>query len=258
MTHQQKDRDVDVHAVVLPSLHFAISTRNTSIMRILLALLAMSSRGVLGFAPLTQPPRPLTPSQSLVPLFMAADEIEEIYMDTEDRMSKSIESVKKNLNTIRTGRANPNMLDRVTCDYYGVPTPLNQMSSISVPSSQQLQISPFDKSQLTNIQKAIVEADLGLSANNDGTVIRINIPELTEDRRKEMIKQCKSIGEEGKVAIRNVRRDGVDAIKKLEKAKTVGEDEMLDGVEAIQKMTDKSTKEIDDIVSKKEKEVMTV
>ncbi len=131
-------------------------------MRILLALLAMSSRGVLGFAPLTQPPRPLTPSQSLVPLFMAADEIEEIYMDTEDRMSKSIESVKKNLNTIRTGRANPNMLDRVTCDYYGVPTPLNQMSSISVPSSQQLQISPFDKSQLTNIQKAIVEGSLAL------------------------------------------------------------------------------------------------
>ena len=226
-------------------------------MKILLALLAMSSSsGVLGFAPFT-PPR-LFRASSLVPLLMAADEIEEIYMDTEDRMSKSVESVKKNLNTIRTGRANPNMLDRVIVEYYGVPTPLQQMASISVPSSQQLQISPFDKSQLTEIEKAIIEADLGLTANNDGTVIRINIPELTEDRRKEMIKQCKSVGEDGKVAIRNVRRDGVDAIKKLEKAKTVGEDEMLDGVEAVQKMTDKSTKEIDDIVTKKEKEVMTV
>jgi len=223
-------------------------------MRISLAVLAFGATmsGALGFAPLTPFTRPA------FVLSMVADEIEEIYMDTEDRMDKSVDSVMKNLMTIRTGRANPNMLDRVTCDYYGVQTPLNQMATISVPSAQQLQISPFDKSQLSEIEKAIVEADLGLSANNDGTVIRINIPELTEDRRKEMIKQCKSIGEEGKVAIRNVRRDGVEAIKKMEKAKTVGEDEMLDGIDEVQKLTDKHTKEIDDIVSKKEKEVMTV
>jgi ribosome recycling factor len=189
---------------------------------------------------------------------VVADEIEEVYMDTEDRMNKSVESVKKNLMTIRTGRANPNMLDRVSADYYGVETPLNQMATISVPSSQQLQIAPFDKSQLVEIEKAIIESGLGLTPNSDGTVIRINIPELTEDRRKEMIKQCKSIGEDGKVAIRNVRRDGVEAIKKMEKAKTVGEDEMLDGVDEVQKMTDKHIKEIDEIVSKKEKEVMTV
>lgn len=224
-------------------------------MKILLAVFAFGATmmGALGFAPVSKPfARPA------FCVSMVADEIEEVYMDTEDRMDKSVESVKKNLMTVRTGRANPNMLDRVTCDYYGVETPLNQMATISVPSAQQLQVSPFDKSQLTEIEKAIIEADLGLSANNDGTVIRINIPELTEDRRKEMIKQCKSIGEDGKVAIRNVRRDGVDAIKKMEKAKTVGEDEMLDGVDEVQKMTDKHTKEIDEIVSKKEKEVMTV
>ena len=222
-------------------------------MRFLLAILAFGAMGALGFAPLRPLARP-----AFVVLSMVADEIEEVYMDMEERMDKSVESVKKSLMTIRTGRANPSMLDRVTCDYYGVETPLNQMATISVPSAQQLQISPYDKSQLTEIEKAIIEADLGLSANNDGTVIRINIPELTEDRRKEMIKQCKSIGEEGKVAIRNVRRDGVDAIKKMEKAKTVGEDEALDGIDAVQKMTDKHTKEIDEIVSKKEKEVMTV
>lgn len=224
-------------------------------MRFFLAVLAFGafSSGAFAFAPsLTYFARPN------LGVSMVADEIEEVYMDTEDRMDKSVESVKKNLMTIRTGRANPSMLDRVTCDYYGVETPLNQMATISVPSSQQLQVAPFDKSQLTEVEKAITEADLGLSCNNDGTVIRINIPELTEDRRKEMIKQCKSIGEEGKVAIRNVRRDGVESIKKMEKAKTVGEDEMLDGIDEIQKMTDKHTKAIDEIVAQKEKEVSTV
>jgi ribosome recycling factor len=127
-----------------------------------------------------------------------------------------------------------------------------------VPSAQQLSVSPFDKSTLNGIEKAIVEADLGLSPNNDGVIIRINIPELTEDRRKEMLKQCKAIGEEGKVALRNVRRDAVESIKKMEKAKTVGEDEMKDGLDEIQKMTDKRVKEIDTIVTSKEKEVMTV
>lgn len=221
-----------------------------------MATLALSAvlSGALGFAPGRTP----VATRPAFVLSMVADEIEEVYMDTEDRMNKSVESVKKNLMTIRTGRANPNMLDRVSADYYGVETPLNQMATISAPSSQQLQISPFDKSQLVEIEKAIIESGLGLTPNSDGTVIRINIPELTEDRRKEMIKQCKSIGEDGKVAIRNVRRDGVEAIKKMEKAKTVGEDEMLDGVDEVQKMTDKHTKEIDEIVSKKEKEVMTV
>jgi ribosome recycling factor len=227
-------------------------------MRISLACIALVGvvmvSGVLGFVPMPHFSRPA----SFVVLSMVAEEIEEIYMDAEDRMDKSVVSVKNSLASIRTGRASPNMLDRVKVDYYGVPTQLNQMASISVPSAQQLSVSPFDKSLLSDIEKAIVEADLGLTPNNDGTIIRINIPELTEDRRKEMLKQCKAAGEEGKVAVRNVRRDSVESIKKMEKTKTVGEDEMLDGLDEIQKMTDKRVKEIDGIVASKEKEVMTI
>lgn len=196
--------------------------------------------------------------KSPVTILFVSEEVEEIQMDAEDRMAKSVDSVKQNLNTIRTGRASSNMLDRVMVDYYGVATPINQMASISVPSAQQLTISPFDKKSLSDVEKAIMESDLGLTPMNDGTIIRINIPSLTEERRKEMMKQCKAIGEEGKVAVRNVRRDCVDAIKKLEKASTIGEDEAKDGTAAIQKETDKAVKVIDEIVAKKEKDVMTV
>lgn len=181
-----------------------------------------------------------------------------ITMDAEDRMSKSVDSVRTNLGTIRTGRASSTILDRVKADYYGVETPINQMATISVPSAQQLTVDPYDKSMVGEIEKAITEADLGLTPNNDGTIIRINIPSLTEDRRKEMLKQCKGLGEEGKVAIRNIRRDGVDSIKKLEKSGDIGEDEMKDGLDAMQKMTDRKTKEVDEIVAAKEKEVMKV
>jgi ribosome recycling factor len=190
------------------------------------------------------------------PLFLST--IKEITSDAETRMVKSVDSVKQTLTTVRTGRASASMLDRIKVSYYGVETPLNQMASISVPSAQQLAIDPYDKTATGDIEKAISESDLGLTANNDGTMIRINIPALTEDRRKEMLKQCKALGEEGKVAVRNVRRDGVDSIKKLEKGGDVGEDEMLDGLDVIKKMTDKSVKDIDDIVARKEKEVMTV
>jgi ribosome recycling factor len=187
-----------------------------------------------------------------------AESIDLIAMEADDRMSKSIDSVKQNLGTIRTGRASPAMLDRVKCEYYGVETPISQMATISVPSAQQLSISPYDKSSMGAIERAIVDAQLGLNPMNDGSVIRLEIPALTEDRRKEMLKMCKVIGEEGKVALRNIRRDGVDTIKKLEKSKEVGEDEMKDGLDEMQKMTDKRVKEIEDIVAKKEKEVMTV
>jgi len=189
---------------------------------------------------------------------MYAEEVDLVTMESDDRMSKSVDSVRSNLLTIRTGRASPSILDRVKVDYYGVETPLNQMATISVPSAQQLTIEPYDKSILGDIEKAIAESGLGLTPNSDGTIIRINIPQLTEDRRKDMLKQCKAIGEEGKVAIRNIRRDGVDSIKKMEKNNDIGKDEMLDGLDAMQKMTDKRVKEIDDIVSAKEKEVMTV
>jgi len=132
------------------------------------------------------------------------------------------------------------------------------MASISVPNSQQLTISPFDKSVMGDIERAIVESDLGLNPNNDGDIIRINIPAITEDRRKELLKQCKSIGEDGKVSVRNVRRDGVDSVKKMEKAGDIGEDESKGSQDDIQKLTDKSVKEIDSIVKNKEKDVMTV
>eukprot|EP00545_Synedropsis_sp_CCMP1620_P007728 CAMPEP_0119003342 /NCGR_PEP_ID=MMETSP1176-20130426/507_1 /TAXON_ID=265551 /ORGANISM="Synedropsis recta cf, Strain CCMP1620" /LENGTH=223 /DNA_ID=CAMNT_0006954935 /DNA_START=102 /DNA_END=773 /DNA_ORIENTATION=+ len=191
------------------------------------------------------------------PLFMN-EELEVIEMDAEERMGKSVESVKQNLNTIRTGRASASMLDRVQVEYYGAMTPLSQMASISVPSSQQLTVDPFDKSCMGDVEKALMESDLGITPMNDGSCIRINIPALTEDRRKDMMKQCKAIGEDGKVAVRNVRRDCVDSIKSLQKAKEVGEDEAKDGSDAVQKQTDKAVKDIDTIVAKKEKEVATV
>jgi ribosome recycling factor len=178
--------------------------------------------------------------------------------DAVDRMSKTVESVLQNLGSIRTGRASPAILDRVQAVYYGTPTPINQMATISVPSSQQLMVDPFDKKTLPDIERAITEADLGLTPQNDGSVIRLSIPPLTEDRRREMTKKCRGIGEEGKVAIRNIRRSAVDAIKKLEKAGAISIDESKDGQDAIQKTTDAKVKEIDGIVGRKEKEVMTV
>ena len=197
-------------------------------------------------------------SKTSTPLKMVNEEVEMVTLDAEERMQKSIESVKKNLSTIRTGRASASLLDRVVVDYYGAPTPLNQMASISVSSSQQLTVTPYDKSATADVERAIMESDLGLTPNNDGDLIRINIPALTEDRRKEMLKLCKGIGEDGKVAIRNVRRDGVDAIKKMEKASDIGQDESLDGLDEMQKYTDQSIKEIDNLVKAKEEEVMKV
>jgi len=189
---------------------------------------------------------------------LRAEAVDQATSDIDDRMSKSVDSVRTSLMSIRTGRASASLLDRVKVDYYGAPTPLNQMATISVPSAQQLTVDPYDKSVAGEIEKAISEANLGLTPNNDGTIIRINIPPLTEERRKEMLKECKAIGEEGKVAIRNIRRDGVDSIKKLEKNGDIGEDEMKDGLDSVQDMTDKRVKEIDGVVATKEKEVMTV
>lgn len=191
-------------------------------------------------------------------LFATFESVEEIELDVEERMEKSRDQVLKNLTTIRTGRASANILDLVQVEYYGAPTPLNQMATISVPNSQQLSISPFDKSSLKDIERAIVESDLGLTPSNDGTVIRLNIPPITEERRKELMKQCKSLGEDGKVSIRNIRRDGVEAVKKMEKAAEISEDVSKGSQESIQKLTDKFVKAIDEIIAKKEKEVMTV
>ena len=220
-------------------------------------LLVFFSFLVCGNAFLTNYSPKVTPLVTSVgPLF--AESVKEIEGDAKERMQKSIESVKMNLATVRTGRANSAMLDRVKVSYYGVDTPLNQMASISVTSAQQLTVDPYDKSQMGEVEKAIIESDLGVTPTNDGTMIRINIPALTEDRRKEMLKMCKAIGEEGKVAIRNIRRDGVDNIKKMEKAGDIGEDEMKDGLDSMQKLTDSHVKDIDQIVSDKEKEVLKV
>jgi len=189
---------------------------------------------------------------------MSVEAIEEVTLDSEERMLKSIESVVTNLATIRTGRANASILDRVKVDYYGAPTPLNQLASISVASAQQLTVQPYDKSSLKDIEKGIIESDLGITPSNDGTVIRLNIPALTEERRKDLLKQCKGLGEEGKVALRNIRRDGVEKLKKMEKASDISKDQSADGQDEMQKLIDKYTKEIDGLVAKKEKELMTV
>lgn len=234
-----------------------------TLLRILAAIYVSNATAFV--APITAVTRHMPSCKSLsvrntkmIALQMSTEEMELITMDAEERMDKTMSNLAENLATIRTGRANPSMLDRVEADYYGAMTPINQMATISVPSSQQLQVSPFDKSSLNDIEKAIIYAGLGFTPNNDGNVIRINIPQLTEERRKDLLKQCKSIGEEAKVAVRNIRRDGVDTIKKMEKNGDLGKDQALDGIDAIQKSTDDHIKRIDETVSKKEKDVTTL
>lgn len=219
-------------------------------MKLQVLLVSLCALSVAGFAPIHAGIR--TPFR----LFIAS--VDEATLDAEERMNKSVESVVQNMGTIRTGRASPQMLDRVKCEYYGAETPISQLATISVPSAQQLTVDPYDKSSLGEIERAIIESGLGLTPQNDGNIIRLNIPDLTEERRKEMLKQCKAIGEEGKVAIRNIRRSNVESVKKLEKSGDVSEDESKGAQDDIQKLTDKKVKEIDEIVGKKEKEVMKV
>lgn len=183
---------------------------------------------------------------------------ETIILMGEERMEKTIESLKKDLSIIRTGRANPAILNNVTVDYYGVPTPINQMSSISVPEAQQLVIKPYDKSTLKNIEKAIQTADLNLTPLNDGVVIRINFPALTEARRKELAKEVKNTGENAKVAVRNIRRDVNEQLKKIEKNKEISEDDLKYYTDEVQKSTDKWIEKIDVICKDKEKQIMEI
>ncbi|MBU8906982.1 ribosome recycling factor [Desertibacillus haloalkaliphilus] len=178
--------------------------------------------------------------------------------NAEQRMKKAIESLQRELATLRAGRANPAILDKVTVEYYGAPTPLNQLATVSVPEARLLLIQPFDKSSVSDIEKAIQKADLGLSPSNDGTVIRIAIPALTEDRRKELVKLVKKYAEEAKVAIRNVRRDANDDLKKLQKDGEMTEDDLRRTTDEVQKVTDKHIYQIDDLAENKEKEIMEV
>lgn len=177
-----------------------------------------------------------------------------ILEDTNERMAKSIESYKRDLATVRTGRANPQMLDRVMVQYYGSPTPVNQIAGISVVEGRQLVIKPYDRSSIKDIEHGIYEAGLGLTPQNDGEIIRITVPALTEERRREFAKQVWKFAEHAKVAIRNIRRDSNDEIKKTDGS----EDEIKAGQEKVQKLTDKFVKEIDEIAKVKEKDIMTV
>ena len=175
-----------------------------------------------------------------------------------EKMDKSIDSLASEYTTIRAGRANPHVLDHITVDYYGTPSNLQAVANISVPEARTIMIQPWEASLIKDIEKAILISDLGLTPNNDGKVIRLTFPELTEDRRKELVKDVKKKGEAAKVAIRNIRRDANDAIKKLQKANEITEDQQADGEDQIQKLTDKYIAVIDKSVEAKTKEIMTV
>lgn len=175
-----------------------------------------------------------------------------------EKMQKTVDVLLSEYGTIRAGRANPHVLDKIKVDYYGTPTPLQGVGNLSVPEARMIVISPWEKSLLKAIEKAIQTSDLGINPVNDGSVIRLVFPELTEERRKELVKDVKKKGENAKVAIRNVRRDTVDAIKKMEKAGEISEDDLKDGEDRIQKMTDKAIAKVDEAVEDKSKEILTV
>lgn len=175
----------------------------------------------------------------------------------DDKMRKTVEFLEGDYATIRAGRANPHVLDKIRVNYYGTPTPIQQVGNITVPEARMLQIAPWEKSLLKEIEKAIQTSDLGINPSNDGSVIRLVFPELTEERRKDLVKDVKKKAEEGKVAVRNIRRDGNDFLKKLGKS-DVSEDEVKQLEEELQKLTDKYIKEIDALMESKSKEIMTV
>lgn len=175
----------------------------------------------------------------------------------EEKMKKTMVNLDGELGTIRAGRANPHVLDKIMVDYYGTPTPIQQVANVSVPEPRMIQIQPWEKSMVKVIEKAIMVSELGINPTNDGSAIRLIFPELTEERRKELVKDVKKKGEAAKVAIRNIRRDGIDSVKKL-KGSDVSEDEMKDMEDDLQKLTDKYVKEVDKAVEAKSKEVMTV
>ena len=184
--------------------------------------------------------------------------MKEIQNKLQQQMEKTIEALKHEFSTIRAGRANAQMLDKIRVDYYGTPTPINQVGSISVPEPRTLMINPWDKSAMKDIETAIRNSDLGLNPTNDGEVIRLNVPALTEERRKELCKQAKKASEDFKVRIRNERRDANDKLKKLEKEGEITEDDLKKAQDNVQKMTDKYIKEIDTLLDIKEKDIMEV
>jgi ribosome recycling factor len=184
--------------------------------------------------------------------------IKDIIKDSGDRMKKAVEHIISEFIKVRTGRASVGLLDGIKIDYYGTPTPLNQVGNISTPDSHTITIQPWDKSVMQIIEKSILNSNLGLNPANDGSVIRIPIPALNEERRKELVKLVKKMAEEGRVAIRNIRRDEIEKMKKTEKAEHISEDDRKHGETEIQKLTDKYIKDVDEVLAKKEKEIMEV
>ncbi len=184
--------------------------------------------------------------------------VDEVMRDTEERMQKAVAALSRELQTLRAGRATTALLDKITVDYYGVPTPLNQMATLSAPEARLLVIQPWDKSVVKDVEKAIQKSDLGLTPNSDGAIIRLSIPELTQERRKELVKIVKKKAEEGRVAVRNIRRDANDMIKEMEKEKEISEDESHRAQDEVQKLTDNYIKEVDGVLENKEKEILEI
>jgi ribosome recycling factor len=184
--------------------------------------------------------------------------LKEAYNEAEERMKGALEALEEDLGGIRTGRASPALVERLSVEYYGMPTPLMQLASISVPESRMLMIRPFDASTLRNIERAILTSDLGLTPNNDGKVIRLNLPPLTEERRRDLVKLVHNRLEEARVAIRNIRRDAIKDLREFEHEKLISEDELKDGEENLQKFTDKYVEMVNDVGERKEKEIMEV
>ena len=180
------------------------------------------------------------------------------YTNIKERMEKTISVLDENFSEVRAGRANPAILNKVRIDYYGTPTPINQIAGVSVPEARLIVIQPWDISALKDIEKAILASDIGINPNNDGKVIRLNFPELTEERRKDLVKDIKKTAEESKVAIRAIRRDGIDEFKTKQKNSEITEDDLKNAEAEIQKLTDSYIAEIDSILEKKEKEIMSV
>jgi len=181
-----------------------------------------------------------------------------VIQNSEERMKKSIVSLENEFNTLRTGRASASLFDKIRVECYGQPTPLSQIASISVPEARLVVIQPWDKSLLNTIEKALLKSELSVNPNNDGKLIRINIPPLTEERRKELVKVAKNTAESSRVSIRNIRRDGIEDLKKLEKQKEISEDQLKLGQDKIQKLTDRFVADINSILDKKEHEIMEV
>ena len=183
---------------------------------------------------------------------------DKILTEAKDKMKKAAENLQRELGQIRAGRANASILDRVMVTYYGVPTPLNQMASITIPEARILMITPFDKTMIQEVEKAIMQSDIGITPANDGTVIRLVIPQLTEERRKELAKDVKKEAENAKIAVRNIRRDAMDAYKKQEKSGDITVDDLRESEKEVQTLTDNSIKEIDQIAAEKEQELLEV